>query len=277
MNSKRDSLKPIPISMRLRDIGLISDEKYLKVLVPAKPLKTMKNVTILGFDTEFDPSSHQLLSVQLACIVGNEVKSRVYYRDTLTPEDLLKLVHNFLGEIGVHPSTRIVLVAHFAQSDIAMVQNHLREFRLRTYNKAMSAEGEFTWLEEETEDEVRGRVAQLGKYRLKIIDLYGYLPTSLKKIGEMVGLPKLDLDASRITEIMREDPKHFEAYAKRDAEITIKAFIEMRKKFLDEYDVHIAATFTMKGLISVLIVGRKGKTFFPEIAKTKSFLIKFEG
>jgi len=243
----------VPIEMRLRDIGLISDEKYLKVLFPARPRAPLKNVSVIGFDTEFDPSLHKLLSVQLACMVKGDVKSQIYYRDAITAEDLLTLTLDFIKECDVDASSKIILIAHFAQSDIAMIQNHLRDFRLRVYNKAMGAEGEVLWTgEEEHEDEIRGRMERVGKYKLHILDLYGYLPMSLKKIGEMVGLSKVELDASRIVEIMREDPKLFESYAKRDAEICAKALVELREMFMYEYEIDILRYPTIASLSAAL-------------------------
>jgi len=238
-------LKPlrIPVWMRREDIERISDEKYDAVMKQIQPKKPVASPVILGFDSEFSPRTSELISVQFAVVKNGELRSNLFYLDSLTAQDLLGYVLIFLGETGIAirvEKPRIYLVSHFAQAEISKVRDYLKEFKIKVYNKAMSGEGEFVWTgEEEYENEVHVKSVKLGKYRIKILDLYGYFPRKLEDIADMIGLPKLEVDASRIDEIRRENPALFEAYAKRDAEICLKAFIELRDLFLKEYQVDI--------------------------------------
>ena len=233
----------IPIWMRREDIERISDEKYDAVMKPIQPKKPVAEPTIIGFDSEFNPRTGQLISVQFALIKNGQLESELFYLNSLTSQDMLGCILRFLADVGIAvraEKPRIYLVCHFASAEISKIKDYLKEFRIKVYNKAMSGEGEFVWTgEEEYENEAHMKSAKLGKYRIKILDLYGFFPRKLEDIADMIGLPKLEVDASRIDEIRGENPALFEAYAKRDAEICAKSFIELRDLFLSEYEVDI--------------------------------------
>lgn len=70
---------------------------------------------------------------------------------------------------------------------------------------------------------------------VRFIDTMAYVPpgTSLRAVGEMLGLPKLDIpppySVERMGEFLAKDRAKFEAYAMRDAEIAARFFMEIQQ------------------------------------------------
>ena len=233
-----------PIEARECDIELIGDEKYTQPLIPARPRKPVKDFSLLGFDTEYHPTEHRLLSVQLAAYgADGELRSKAFKWDKprITASGLLNLCLDFVRSIGLEPDRSMFLISHFSQSEIGMIENWLDEFRIKVYSKAMGGE-----MVEDGEGmrEVAAR-AEAGGRRLKIIDLFAYFPTSLKQIGEMVGLEKFEVDRERIDELAKSDWAGFSRYAARDAEIALKAFTRLRSDVLSQYGVDVLRSPTM--------------------------------
>jgi len=238
------------------DIAKTDESKYNKVLKPLSFRSPVKHAVPVGFDSEFHPETGELLSIQFAIIKEGKLLSKLYYCSDLDAKSLLEYVLRFLKEIEIDipKKPRIYLIAHFAQAEISKIRGYLRDFKLRVYNKAMSAEVSLGALEEQGFDfELHQKGAfKSGKFRLKIIDLYGYFPRALESVGMLVGLPKLEIDRTKIHIIKDTDPERFEAYAKRDAEICALAFRELRELFLSEFEIDILYYPTTAGLASAI-------------------------
>jgi hypothetical protein len=220
-----------------------------RVLKPIQPHKRMDKVSILGFDTEFHED--RLLSVQLA-LMDNEgkLKSKCIMEklEGYDAKRLLKDALDFMFECGVQPFNRIYLIAHFAVADLGHLKNCLKDFKFREINRAMHAE--FIVPESQHEKELQFKELALGDFRLKIIDLFAYYPKGLDKIGEMIGLPKLEADRANILKFYQENPEGFRAYAVRDAEIALKAFMNLRDFLWNKYKVEIFKSPTIASVAS---------------------------
>ena len=220
-----------------------------RVLTPIQPHKRMEKVSILGFDTEFHED--RLLSVQLA-LMDNEgkLKSKCIMENLegYDAKRLLKDALDFMLENGVQPFNRIYLIAHFAVADLGHLKNCLKDFKFREINRAMHAE--FIVPESQDEKELQFKELALGDFRLKIIDLFAYYPKGLDKIGEMIGLPKLEADRANILKFYQENPEGFKAYAVRDAEIALKAFMNLRDFLWNKYKVEILKSPTIASVAS---------------------------
>jgi hypothetical protein len=244
---------------RLEKLG---ESKYTQVMKPLLVPKVVKHAIIIGFDSEWNPKSGELISIQFAIVKNDNLHSRIYYVNELSTKGLFEYVLRFLNEAQVSlsgmPRVRIYLIAHFAQSEISKITDFLEEWKLRVYNKAMSAEASIGALEDlEYESELHQRGwTKRGKYGLKILDLYGYFPRGLDKVGELVNLPKVDLDASKIHLILKQNPELFEQYAKRDSEICAKAFVELRELFLGEFGIDILKYPTTASLAGAIFRSR---------------------
>jgi len=225
------------LELRRRAIDRIVDG-YTRALMPRKPHKRMDKVSILGFDTEFDKG--RLLSVQLALLDGRgNLKSKVIM-ENLEGYDAKRLLQdsiNFMMECGVQPFNRIYLIAHYAVADIGHLANCLKDFKFREINRAMHSE--FIVPENSDEKELASEQVSIGDFKLKVLDLFAYYQVGLEKIGPWIGLPKLKADRANINEMFTQKPDEFRAYAVRDAEIALKAFIELRDFLWDKYKVEI--------------------------------------
>jgi hypothetical protein len=220
-----------------------------RVLKPIQPHKRMDKVSFLGFDTEFHED--RLLSVQLSlCDNEGNLKSKCITEDLegYDAKRLLKDALDFMLENGVQPFNRIYLIAHFAVSDIGHLKNCLKDFKFREINRAMHAE--FIVPESSDEKELQFKELSLGDFRLRIIDLFAYYPKGLDKIGEMIGLPKLEADRAHILEFYQKNLDGFKAYAVRDAEIALKAFMGLRDFLWNKYHVEILKSPTIASVAS---------------------------
>jgi len=244
---------------RTPDIARMDESKYSQVMKPLVRKGRVKYAVIVGFDSEWNPESRELLSIQFAVVKNGSLFSKVYYVTELSTKNLFEHVLKFLGEAQVSlsgmPKVRIYLIAHFAQSEISKIRNYLKEWKLRVYNKAMSAEASLGAIEDkEYESEIHQRKpVEHGRYGLKILDLYGYFSMALEKVGDLLGVPKVKgVDRSKIHLLIKRNPRRFEAYAKRDAEICAKAFVELRELFLREFETDIVYYPTTAGLAGAI-------------------------
>lgn len=239
--------------MRLADLSRIDDSKYCHVMRPLLFKNPVKNPIILGFDSEWHPKTQKLLSIQFA----TENFAKVYYTHKLNASLLFEYVLRFLQDSGLNEEitklkkVRIYLVSHFAQAEISKIADYLSDFKIRVFNKAMSAEMIFSDSNDEYEMYQKGNFRK-GKFFLKILDLFGYFSQSLASIGELVGLSKLEIDRTKIHLVLKHDRRRFEEYAKRDAEICVKAFCMLRGMFLDRFGIDILYYPTIAGLAAAV-------------------------
>jgi hypothetical protein len=238
--------------MRLGDIARIDDSKYNTVMKPLLPKGAAKGVLVVGFDSEWNPDTRRLLSVQFAVQKDSGLFSKVYYVSRLNGKILLRRVLQFVRDAHIEQARRIVLVAHFAQSEIGMIADYLRDFKLRLYNRAMSAE--LIGSEDEEYDfELHQKSAfKIGRHQLQILDLYGYFPTALSVVGKMVGLKKLKMNRAKIHHVLETDKRRFEEYAARDAEVVVCAFNRLRRTIQDRFNVDILHYPTMASLAAAI-------------------------
>lgn len=261
-DTKHDRLLSILAMAKGPRLEKLGESKYTQVMKPLLVPKVVRHAIIIGFDSEWNPKNGELISIQFAIVKNDNWHSRIYYVNELSTKGLFEHVLRFLSETQVSlvgmPRVRIYLIAHFAQSEISKITDFLQEWKLRVYNKAMSAEARIGALEDlEYESELHQRGwTKRGKYGLKIIDLYGYFPRGLDKVGELVNLPKVDLDASKIHLILKKNPVLFERYAKRDSEICAKAFVELRELFLNEFGIDILKYPTTASLAGAIFRSR---------------------
>jgi len=243
---------------RTSTIAGLSDSKFDNILKPSKPKKTVRNVTILGFDTEFT-NDGRLLSVQLAGLVADRIVSNIFYTSELDKEKLFGYVKQFCQENSIALAENIVLVAHFASAEISHISNFLRDFSLRTYNRALEGSTEIEYFDASgREDQYIEGTAEVEKYKLRIVDLFGFYPMSLDTVGKMYGSEKISLEGiggrgekywkEKMDQLLAEHPQHFETYAKRDAEVAILAYTRMRKFYQDNHGLDVLHYKTTPGL-----------------------------
>jgi hypothetical protein len=206
-----------------------------RVSVPPSGRKAprCRHEVVIGWDTEFTQEPRQLLSVQFAAQVDGRLVSQVYQpmAPSMTPVALLAYVRAFVAMAGidvplVNGLRRVTLVAHFNAAELGTFEDAVRDLTVRRIGRAHHAQTDIL----EAED---------GRWRIELVDLFGYFPTSLKVLGEFVGRPKLEVDVANIAQVMAEQRELFLAYAARDAEIAYLAYTGFRQTVLEKYGVDV--------------------------------------
>src|SRR2546422_1423746 len=252
-----DVTKPLD-TYRTSTIAALSDSKFDNILKPSKPKKPVRNVTILGFDTEFT-NDGRLLSVQLAGLAAEKIVSNIFYTSELDKERLFGYVKQFCQEKSIELADSIVLVAHFASAEISHISNFLRDFSPRTFNRALEGSTEIEYLDaSKRENQYVEGTTEVETFKLKIIDLFGFYPVSLDAIGKMHGLEKMNLEGiggqtekfwkTNMDRLLAEHSDAFESYAKRDAEVALVAYTAMRKFYQDNHEIDVLHHKTTPGL-----------------------------
>ena len=253
-------------SYRTSTIAGLSDSKFDNILKPSKPKKPVTNVTILGFDTEFT-NDGRLLSVQLAGQNGHAIVSEVFYTSELDKSKLFGLVKRFCHKNAIELTKNVILVAHFASAEISHISNFLRDFSLRTYNRALEGSTEIEYFDASgRENQYVEGTTEVETYKLKIIDLFGFYPVSLDAIGKMHGLEKMNLEGiggqtekfwkTNMDRLLAEHSDAFESYAKRDAEVALVAYTAMRKFYQDNHGIDVLHHKTTPGLAMAVFRSR---------------------
>jgi hypothetical protein len=236
-------------SRELLEIEALGLSKAAGLTALEKPRR--KQGIAIGFDVEWDvqAADHPLLSAQFSAIVGAERRTRVYDPPAarLTSEAFIALVTRFVTEAGVElPPGRkpvhIVLIAHFAQAELSMFEDPIRDWRIQQVNKAHHAKLTREWRD------LTGR-----RWTFSIVDLFAFFATSLGEVGRSIGLPKLDVDVERLATLKRRNRQEYDAYAGRDAEIAVEAFVRLRVDMLSNYNVDPLVHPTMAALAIAIL------------------------
>jgi len=190
---------------------------YDRVLRPLKRKPSVEPEPCMVFwDTEYDEQG--LISAQFGWYCDGELETRIFYLDELSRERLRELIYSL-----VDPAGRVYLISHFSQSEL----QHLTDFwelDLNQINKALYArDGDIIF-----------------------IDSFSHFPTSLERIGESTGVPKLDIGdwITRMRELLRQDRTLFEAYALRDVEVLAAAWTRRRDYIQGRFGVDLLNCYT---------------------------------
>ena len=182
---------------------------YTEVLRPPKRRdKPIENPQVLFWDTEFDEMG--LISIQFGWFESGEFRSRIIYTSQLDLESLERYVRE------IYQNGVVYLISHFSIAELHNLSD-LWEADLDLIHKGL-----------------------VGRWReLVFLDSFLHFWCGLDKVGESVGIEKLDIDRGRIREVYENNPELFERYALRDVEILAHAFMERRRWILEKWNVDI--------------------------------------
>jgi len=202
--------------------------RWDRVFHAPKRIRNPKNPTLdIGFDSEY--TNNKLLTYQFSTLKDGKLITKIYYinEPSIKSQDFLDLVLDFIetNNLTIHHNT-VYLLSHASTAEIRFIDDYRKVFKLRTYgDRALG------W-KAKTQDGLE----------VQVIDTYGYFRRSLEKIGELIGYPKYTLNGlggkserywkENMEKLIKEYPKEFETYAKRDSEICILLFEEIKKKWL---------------------------------------------
>ncbi|MDI1291470.1 MAG: DNA polymerase [Methylobacter sp.] len=267
-----------------------SCKDYRNPLLP--PLSKGQPVHI-GIDSEwvFNPENNcnEILSYQFCLRFSDKTLSGIIYTDGPECSDRLSLVR-FLSQIiqnainqGVMTEwpVKIYLYAHFLRADFASFSD-CWEFK----KKVAGVKGTIGSFENEYSidfDEIGSR--RVGEFELGLrdrknkkvrhsiisfIDTLLLTPggTGLSEVGELIGLPKLEIpdgyDIARMDQLLVDNKPAFEAYAIRDAEITVNYGLEFRCFSYDDLRLEEMP----------LTIGSAAVSLFRQTVTTAGFSIK---
>lgn len=240
--------------MQASELGRFNREFLGRTVLPAarRPSRRDHEV-IVGFDTEWDANTRDMLSMQLAVLGADGVPiSRVFpaSKPRMTVEWLAENLEVMLTEAVsvpvLHRKRRhVVLVAHFAGAELSMFQDPLRELGIEQFGKAHHA---------------RLPVLQNDRdgtsWKVRILDLYAFYKMSLSVVGRAVGLEKLEVDPKTLASLLKTSPAAFTAYAGRDAEICVAAFTKLRETVWEQWGVDVLRSSTLPGLAASIFRSR---------------------
>jgi hypothetical protein len=214
--------------MDLREIKKLSRSATERVVTPLKEPIIVKKPTILAYDSEYKPNG-ELLSAQWAGIKRDKITSRIYWIEYTDTKKFFSQLQDFLGYLRIKPSGKktIYVVCHFTPADLSKIRDWARIWHVRKFTKGLNATLTVA------EDKLTGQLTFGITPRLQRRSY----STGLKKIAEGLGNPLEDFDHEKMPELYTEDRKRFERIAKRDAVVTLKAFLSLRKLLVGKYQV----------------------------------------
>lgn len=233
---------------------LAAEYKEFMALLRADPLAPQyaKGEALwIGFDAEwvFDPASQRnhILSIQLYvpeqeatnkdedCLPHLERLSRLILAPSGALTDrpklkanLVRLIEDALAWRVIAEPPKLIYVVGFglrfdlaALGDFGDLKTEVDAVAGRVATVAAESSFEFS------RTLATGDLGETILVGLRFIDVAAHVPPgeSLRKVGQQVGLPKLDIPApysiERMDEYLAEQPEGFRAYAMRDAEIAV--------------------------------------------------------
>jgi hypothetical protein len=202
---------------------------------------------LLSVDAEWDTriQTRPLLSVQFAAYVAGSLVSRMYDppASRLTCTTLLDLILRFLSDIGLPPSIRtvkgkrkcsIVLLSHYAAAEIGMIADHFQHL----FIQPIGQKGHHASLPVEVRDNVA--------FRVSILDTFAFFNYGLAKMGEAVGLLKIDVGPKEdLAALKIKNPALYHAYGVRDAEIAVAMFCKLRVYVWEKWGIDVLKKKTL--------------------------------
>lgn len=219
--------------MKHADFERMAGLMMSRVAVPSAPRASAidRHTLVVGFDTEWRPGTRDLLSVQLAMMVGGEMISTVYEPagTKITKADLVEMLRSFMAShatslVPWRGSRRVAFVGHNIAADLGIFADPLSDFAISPMGRGHVAIGDLVHPLD-------------GPWKVWILDLFAFFSTRLETIGAAIGLPKIKIDVNNIHIIKIEDPALFAEYGRRDAEIALKGFLYLRELLMGRWGI----------------------------------------
>jgi len=225
--------------------------KQLKQLKkPYLPIKGTGDILHIGFDCEWvyhvDSKGNHVLSYQATVITKDFIFSVIYYTSSSSKKQRLSLqkfvsmvIQDALDEKVITKwPCKVFLYAHFLRADLPCFNDFFKfKKKLSGVGKTVTSIGRDLYAfdypayagKKMNKDDIliRGKHGKNYSIPVKFIDTLLLTPNGmgLDAVGELIGLPKLDIpepyDKSRMDLYLENDKEGFEAYAIRDAEIAV--------------------------------------------------------
>lgn len=223
---------------------------------PSKPCAGKGPTVYIGFDSEFvrrDGETNTILSLQFYLVGESGTLQRVVYprgpakdQRPLFRKVILQLINDAMdmGYIREWPN-HVVLIGFFLRLDLQAFGD-LATFKQELENVGGRVASVKSSVEIKPEEDGSGSLPCDETYlvtdrngifrvlKVRFVDVGGHVAmgTSLAQIGELLGLPKLDLPDGYSKESMdlflQDEKEAFEAYGLRDAEIAVRFYLRLQ-------------------------------------------------
>lgn len=201
-----------------------------------------KKILLIALDTEYQSNytanTNLCLSYQYASydLQTCKYKSGIFYMNINTNERLTlgEFTHKVLKDMDIKPSAlkdyMIIYISHFFTAEWAMFKD-----KLKLYMKFEYIRKTLVTTNNLLETTIKDENGEIVKLWVAVRDTMLLLPDgykSLDKASSFVdGEGKIDLSdeiKSNMYQFLQDEPKLFEEYAIRDAEVTLKLFIKLQ-------------------------------------------------
>jgi hypothetical protein len=228
--------------------------KDLEKYDPSKPCSGVGPTVFIGFDSEYvrkNKTTNTILSLQFYLVGECGVHQRVYYPRGNSKSDrpsfkkmIVKLIIEAIEErVILEWPHHIVVCGFFLRTDLQAFGD-LATFKLDLDNVAGMAASVKSSVEvrigENTKNLLRNKYLfandPAGIFRsleVKFVDVGGHVAmgTTLAQVGDLLGLPKLELPVGYIKDRMdlflKGDKQAFEEYGLRDSEIAVRFYLRL--------------------------------------------------
>ncbi len=245
------------IEAELQRLELLTKHQIADISAdPLTPRKGQGPAVYIGFDSEFVPGDEEhdntILSLQFYLVGESGVVEKIVYprgpEKSQRPhfrEIIFELIHEAMDRGVVLEWPSVVVVAGFFLRIDLQAFGDLVNFKQSLENVAgRAASVKSSVLLEPDEDDLDGlmnnrtylttdRDGLLRTLKVRFIDVAGHVApgTSLALVGDLLGLPKLDLPEGYLKErmdlLLQGNKQAFEAYGLRDSEIAIRFYLRL--------------------------------------------------
>lgn len=214
--------------------------KFLNGELPSKAIGTP--ILFIALDTEYQSNytanTNLCLSYQFCAydLQTGVYKSGIFYMDVNSKQRLTlgEFTHEVLKEMDIEPSSlegyRVIYVAHFFTAEWAMFKD-----RNELYMKFEFIRKTLVTTNRPLKTTIKDEDGELVNLWVDVRDTMLLLPEGYKSLDKassfIEGYEKIDLSdevKSNMYQFLQDEPKKFEEYAIRDAEVTLKLFVKLQ-------------------------------------------------
>lgn len=214
-----------------KEIQTIGRLAFSQSLKPLSRKGMIKHAYIMGFDTEFDSNTGELISRQYS-FLGNTYFLPVESNNCYNVEQIIRDVGKILSDAKIDrqgTTNTVYLACYYSLAEISKIVGFFEDprVRVREFSQTLNAS-----------------IRVHRKLRIVIFDMYHFFMSSLEKAAKMYGLEKVKgIDRKNIT---RKDlqSEEFIRYAIRDAILCEQILERFRKELWRTYQVDILRTET---------------------------------
>lgn len=204
------------------NVAELPTEAFSRGIGKLKVRDAAKQVVILGFDTEYDSETKEIVCYQLS---DGENSAMIERTEDFSWEDLADWTRSCLRSWGfsLRDCATIMLVSHFSTAELS----HIKDFHKYALIRRVSPQ------------QVYNATYRINEHsRLYVMDQYHFFNTGLARVAGTFGEQKLEFDTTKVSRADLKDAK-FREYSLWDAIVCARIFWKFRQRLLTQYQVDV--------------------------------------